>query len=67
MTGVMFGMDNYLTFNGKSDIIICPNDNEDTKEVKNEKNAMKSFIMKKLYLMKISLKILEVKMKNFFL
>ena len=67
MTGVMFGMDNYLTFNGKSDIIICPNDNEGTKEVKNEKNAMKSFIMKKLYLMKISLKILEVKMKNFFL
>lgn len=63
----MFGMDNYLTFNGKSYIIICPNDNEDTKEVKNEKNAMKSFIMKKLYLMKISLKILEVKMKNFFL
>ena len=63
----MFGMDNYLTFNGKSDIIIGPNDNEDTKEVKNEKNAMKSFIMKKLYLMKISLKILEVKMKNFFL
>ena len=44
----MFGMDNYLTFNGKSDIIICPNDNEDTKEVKNEKNAMKSFIKKSL-------------------
>lgn len=67
MTGVMFGMDNYLTFNGKSDIIIYPNDNEDTKEVKNEKTAMKSFIMEKLYLMKISLKILEVNMKNFFL
>ena len=41
----MFGMDNYLTFNGKSDIIIYPNDNEDTKEVKNEKTAMKSFVM----------------------